>query len=158
MTIEQVDQSVVTQEPALTPGGATVQTDHRSTVTTTSPSGAEMTRRVIILGFGLIQILIGARIVLLLLDAREANGLVSAILSVSQWFVARSRASCGPTPCTAPGPSSTSRRSSRSSAGPFSSSSSCGPWASSAANRLEIGRPSSTLLPATMTRFGSHRS
>ena len=32
--------------------------------------------------------MIGARIVLLLLDAREANGLVSAILSISQVFVA----------------------------------------------------------------------
>jgi hypothetical protein len=88
MTIEQVDQSVVTKEPALSTGGATVQTDHRSSTTTASPSGSEMARRIIILGFGLIQILIGARIVLLMLDAREANGLVSAILSVSQWFVA----------------------------------------------------------------------
>ena len=34
------------------------------------------------------QIVIGARIVLLLLDAREANGLVSAVLSISQVFVA----------------------------------------------------------------------
>ena len=47
-----------------------------------------MTRRVIIFGFGLVQIVLGARIVLLLLDAREANGLVSGILNVSQVFVA----------------------------------------------------------------------
>ena len=47
-----------------------------------------MTRRVIILLFGLIQIVIGARIVLLLLDAREANALVSAVLNISQVFVA----------------------------------------------------------------------
>ena len=38
--------------------------------------------------FGIIQIVIGARFVLLLLDAREANGLVSGILNVSQLFVA----------------------------------------------------------------------
>ncbi len=38
--------------------------------------------------FGLIQIVIGLRILLLLLDAREANGLVSAILNISQVFVA----------------------------------------------------------------------
>ena len=88
MAIEQVDQSVVTQEPALDGGQATVQTERHSTTTTSGPSGPEMTRRIIILGFGLIQILLGARIVLLMLDAREANGLVSAILSVSQWFVA----------------------------------------------------------------------
>jgi hypothetical protein len=47
-----------------------------------------MTRRVIVLVFGLIQVVIGLRIVLLLLDAREANGLVSGILNVSQLFVA----------------------------------------------------------------------
>jgi hypothetical protein len=41
-----------------------------------------------VLVFGLIQVLIGARFVLLLLDAREANGLVSGILNLSQLFVA----------------------------------------------------------------------
>jgi hypothetical protein len=59
-----------------------------STRTGGSPSGAEVSRRVVVLLFGLIQIVIGARIVLLLLDAREANGLVSGILSMSQLFVA----------------------------------------------------------------------
>ena len=38
--------------------------------------------------FGLIQLVIGARILLLLLDAREANALVSAVLDISQVFVA----------------------------------------------------------------------
>jgi Na+-driven multidrug efflux pump len=47
-----------------------------------------MSRRIIILLFGLIPVVIGARIVLLLLDARESNGLVSAILNISQLFVA----------------------------------------------------------------------
>jgi hypothetical protein len=47
-----------------------------------------MTRRVVILLFGLVQIVIAARFVLLLVDAREANGLVSGILNVSQLFVA----------------------------------------------------------------------
>jgi hypothetical protein len=47
-----------------------------------------MGRRVVVLLFGLIQVLIAARILLLLLDAREANGLVSAILNGSQLFVA----------------------------------------------------------------------
>src|SRR4249919_159720 len=86
MTIDQVDQTVVTKEPVGSTGESTVHTDHRSS--TTGPSRPEMTRRIVVLGFGLIQLLIGARIVLLLLDAREANALVSAILSVSQWFVA----------------------------------------------------------------------
>ena len=41
-----------------------------------------------IVWFQLIQLVIGLRWVLLLLDAREANGLVSGILNVSQLFVA----------------------------------------------------------------------
>ena len=53
-----------------------------------SPSGGEVARRVIVLIFGVIQILIGLRVVLLLLDAREANGIVSFILNLSQLFVA----------------------------------------------------------------------
>jgi len=53
-----------------------------------SPSGGEVARRMIVLIFGVIQIVIGLRIVLLVLDAREANGLVAFILNVSQLFVA----------------------------------------------------------------------
>lgn len=87
MTIEQEDRTVVTQGPALAAGQETVQTDSRR-ITRTGPGPSEMTRRVVILVFGLIQVLIGARIVLLLIDAREANDLVSGILNVSQVFVA----------------------------------------------------------------------
>ena len=87
MTIDQVDEKVVTtQEPTAT-GQETVRTDSRRT-TTSGPGGAELARRIVVLIFGLIQIVIGARIVLLLLDAREANALVSAILNISQVFVA----------------------------------------------------------------------
>jgi hypothetical protein len=56
--------------------------------TSSGPSGAEFIRRIVVLVFGLIQLVIVARIVLLLLDAREANGIVSGILNVSQVFVA----------------------------------------------------------------------
>ena len=86
MPIDQVDRTVVTQEPTVA-GQETVQTDSRR-ITRTGPGGPEMTRRIVVLLFGLIQVVIGARIVLLLLDAREANGLVSAILNISQVFVA----------------------------------------------------------------------
>ena len=87
MAIDQVDRSVVTERSS--PAGAQelVRTDSRHT-TGGSPGGSEIIRRVIVLVFGLIQLVIGARIVLLLLDAREANGLVSGILNVSQLFVA----------------------------------------------------------------------
>ncbi len=88
MTIDQVDRTTVTQEPVVAPGQATVRTHSSRVITDTSPGSSEMARRVIALVFGLIQIVIGARIVLLLLDAREANGLVSGILNLSQVFVA----------------------------------------------------------------------
>jgi hypothetical protein len=86
MAIDQVEQTVVTQEPTPAGGQQTVRTDSRR-ITGGIPGDAEMLRRIVVLVFGLIQIVIGARIVLLLLDAREANGLVSGILSVSQVFV-----------------------------------------------------------------------
>ncbi|HEY3335286.1 MAG TPA: hypothetical protein VGK16_08660 [Candidatus Limnocylindrales bacterium] len=86
MAIDQVDRTVVTQEPTA-PGQATVQTES-SRISRAGPGRAETSRRIVILVFGLIQILIGARIVLLLLDAREANDLVAAILNTSQLFVA----------------------------------------------------------------------
>jgi hypothetical protein len=87
MAIDQVDRTVVTQEPTATSGQQTVRTDSRH-VAAAGPGASEMSRRIIILVFGLIQVVIGARIVLLLLDARETNGLVSGILNISQVFVA----------------------------------------------------------------------
>ncbi len=87
MSIDQTDRTVVTQEPAGVAGQETVRTDSRR-ITRSGPGGSEMTRRIVVLIFGLIQIVIAARFVLLLLDAREANGLVSAILNISQVFVA----------------------------------------------------------------------
>jgi len=96
MTIDQTDRTVVTREPAPAPGQQTAQTDSvqqsvrtdSRRITRTGPGGSEMTRRVVVLVFGLIQIVIGLRIVLLLLDARTGNALVSGILDVSQIFVA----------------------------------------------------------------------
>lgn len=87
MAIDQVDRSVVTQQSSPAAAQEVVRTDSRHT-TGGSPGSSEMSRRVIVLVFGLIQLVIGARIVLLLLDAREANVLVSGILNVSQLFVA----------------------------------------------------------------------
>jgi YggT family protein len=87
MAIDQVDRTVVTQEPVTDAGQRSVQTEssHR---TTTGPAGQELVRRIVVLLFGLIELVIGLRFVLLLLDAREANSLVSGILNVSQVFVA----------------------------------------------------------------------
>ena len=52
------------------------------------PSSFELLRRVVSLIFGIIIGLIVLRILFLLLNAREANPLVSGILSLSQVFVA----------------------------------------------------------------------
>ena len=51
------------------------------------PSGGTIAGRLVVLIFGIIQVLILLRIVLLLLDAREGNDLVSFILNASQVFV-----------------------------------------------------------------------
>ena len=86
MAIDTVDQTVTTQEPTNASGQATLRTDTRH-VSVAGPEGPEVARRVIVLLFGLVQIVIGLRFVLLLLDAREANGIVSGILDISQVFV-----------------------------------------------------------------------
>jgi preprotein translocase subunit SecY len=63
------------------------EVDPHRTVST-GPGGSEVVQRILVLAFGLIQLVIGARIVLLLLDARTTNGLVSGINNLSQIFVA----------------------------------------------------------------------
>lgn len=83
---------VTTPDPAVTPAApAVVGGTRREVVTGTtvvSPSGGELARRFVVLIFGIIQILIVLRIVLLLLDAREGNDIVKFILNASQIFVA----------------------------------------------------------------------
>jgi hypothetical protein len=71
MAVNEIDRSVVTDKPS-----------------GTGPGGSELTRRIVVLLFGLVQVVVGARVVLLLLDAREGNALVAGILNVSQLFVA----------------------------------------------------------------------
>jgi hypothetical protein len=85
MTTERTERTV--ESGPSTDGAAAIRTETRST-SVSGPGGSELTRRIVVLIFGLIQIVIGARILLLLFDAREANGLVSAVLNASQLFVA----------------------------------------------------------------------
>ena len=79
-TVRESDPGVVATPAA---GGSSV-VQRRVTRT---PSGGEMAGRVVIFLFGIVQVFIIARIVLLLLDAREGNDLVSFILNTSQIFV-----------------------------------------------------------------------
>lgn len=76
------EDTVVDRGTVVGPG--TAVTERRVTRT---PSGGEMAGRVVILLFGIIQVFIILRIVLLLLDAREGNDLVAFILNTSQIFV-----------------------------------------------------------------------
>jgi len=87
MAIYQVDPTVVTKGPTPAAGQETVRTDSQR-ITRTGPGASELARRIIVLVFGLIQLVIGARIVLLLLDARPTNDLVAGVLNVSQVLIA----------------------------------------------------------------------
>ena len=85
---DTTDPAVV--DPAVDPAYVAPATRTNSVVERAEvrPSGGEMLRRVVVLIFGIIQAFIVLRIVLLLLNAREGNDLVSFILNTSQLFVA----------------------------------------------------------------------
>ena len=90
MTYEQrhtavIQETVPTAAPSRVSGERVVD---ETRVTTSRPSGSTLASRIVILVFGLIQLVIGLRIILLALDAREGNDLVRAILDISQVFVA----------------------------------------------------------------------
>lgn len=74
-------------EPVRYPNAAVTQGTVVSETVRRRPSGAETWRRVVVLIFGIIQGLIAIRIVLLLIDANQANGLVSFIYNLSAFFV-----------------------------------------------------------------------
>ena len=59
-----------------------------SEVSTVRPSGAMMAARLVALVFGVIQLVIALRIVLLALNAREGNALVAGLLDLSRPLVA----------------------------------------------------------------------
>jgi hypothetical protein len=85
------ERVVATDDPVVTSGDPVVGRTRSEVVTGSTvmtPSGGELARRAVYLVFGIIQILIVLRILLLLLDAREGNGLVRFILDASQVFVA----------------------------------------------------------------------
>ena len=94
------EERVVEQQSVTTPPADTTTYDepvrppetvsHASVVSETvrrTPSGAETARRVVVFVFGIIQALIAIRIVLLLIDANQANGLVRFIYDLSSFFV-----------------------------------------------------------------------
>ena len=81
MTIKD-QRSVTTDAPVTTDTGALSNRTVTSRRVYVRPSNNETTRRIIVLVAGLIQIVIGLRIVLLALDARTGNLLVSIIINL----------------------------------------------------------------------------
>jgi hypothetical protein len=57
-------------------------------VVTTRPTAATIASRIVVVVFGVVQLLLGARILFLLLGAREENTVVAGVLALSQPFVA----------------------------------------------------------------------
>ncbi|MEX1073428.1 MAG: YggT family protein [Chloroflexota bacterium] len=102
------EERVVTRQRVTTPTTTTTSVDGTDSVATDaarqsavvdevvrhdeivrrSPSGGEVARRVTVFLFGIVQALIGLRIVLLLINANQGNGIVRFIYDVSGVFVA----------------------------------------------------------------------
>ena len=85
MTREE-HRTIVTSDPVRVPARSVASQTHE--IIETRPSGGEIARRVTVLTFGIIQVLIAIRILLLLIDANQGNGLVAVILGLSSFFVA----------------------------------------------------------------------
>jgi hypothetical protein len=80
------EERVVIRRDAVAPVGAqesVVQESIRR-----RPSGAEVARRVVVFAFGIVQVLILLRIVLMIVGANDDSALVSAIYDISGVFVA----------------------------------------------------------------------
>ena len=78
MTLQD-QRSVTTDAPTTTETGALSNRTVTMRRLDVRPSNNEMTRRIVVLVFGLIQIVIGLRILLLAVDARTGNLLVSVV-------------------------------------------------------------------------------
>jgi hypothetical protein len=87
LTIQE-QRSVTTDAPTTTDTGALSNRTVTSRQLDVRPSNNETARRIVVLVFGLIQIVIGLRIVLLLLNAHTGNFLVSVINNVGGVLIA----------------------------------------------------------------------
>jgi uncharacterized protein YggT (Ycf19 family) len=85
MTREE-HRTIVTEDPLRIPSRRVAEETHQ--VVETQLTGPEIARRVTLLAFGIIQLLLVVRIVLLLVNANEAQPLVGMLLTLSGPFVA----------------------------------------------------------------------
>jgi hypothetical protein len=81
MTIQE-QRSVTTDAPTTTETGALSNRTVTSRRLDVRPSNNETTRRILVLVFGLIQIVLGLRILLEALDARTGNLIVSIVVNL----------------------------------------------------------------------------
>jgi uncharacterized protein YggT (Ycf19 family) len=89
MAYEEERVTVRSEQPVTTGPAHTVEETHYR------PSGMGMLERLIVFIFGLIQVLLLVRILLLLLAAREGNPIVAFIYDLSEIFVAPFRGILG---------------------------------------------------------------
>jgi hypothetical protein len=87
MTVQE-QRSVTTDTPTSTETGGLTNRTVTSRQLDVRPGNNETARRIVVLVFGLIQIVIGLRIVLLALDAREGNFIVAVMTNVGGVLVA----------------------------------------------------------------------
>jgi hypothetical protein len=83
----QPADTTASPEPVHYPNATVTQGSVVTETVRRRPSGAETARRVVVFIFGIIQALIVIRIVLLLANANQGNGLVSFIYDLSAFFV-----------------------------------------------------------------------
>lgn len=85
--------------PPVVPAAAPMATGYGTTISeqriVRRGSPLELAERIVVFLFGLLQLLLVARIILLLLNAREANDLVNGIYNVTDPFVAPFRGILG---------------------------------------------------------------
>ena len=85
----QIGRSSLTEDRA---AGSTTRESLRladtEEIVTTRPAGITVAARLVTLLFGLVQLVIALRIVLLAFDARQGNDIVTTILTISSVFVA----------------------------------------------------------------------
>jgi uncharacterized protein YggT (Ycf19 family) len=99
VTVRSDEQRVGAPPPVVAPPVAQYGTGYASTVTqervTRRPTGIAMVERLVWFLLGVILLLLAIRVVLLLINAREGNDLVSLIYNISDPFVAPFRGILG---------------------------------------------------------------
>jgi len=82
------DRQVVREEPAPPAGQVNVNSNPGYATTAPAPGPLTVVRRIVALLFGILEVLLALRIILLALGANSGNGIVDGIYNVTEPFVA----------------------------------------------------------------------